>query len=305
MPDKEKIRSLFDRIAPGYDAFNHISTLGIDKCWRKRAVRCIADSHAPLQVLDVATGTGDFALAIATRLADGSAVTGVDLSEGMLAVGRQKVAAAGFEAPAVDLSEVMPTGGREKRGSVDCTASDPTERHNTGSNPKFAARCDDNFATSNISVDVHGLSSRIDSPVKSQGVSVVLQQADVEALPFAVGSFDRVSVAFGVRNFENLERGLSEMCRVLRSGGRLVILELSYPDNAFILSLYKLYAFHFLPWLGNLLTGNKAAFQYLPASIMRFPKPPVLIPMLRSAGFSSVAARSFTFGVCRMYLAEK
>lgn len=250
MPNKEKIRSLFDDIAHNYDAFNHLSSFGSDRAWRRRAVRHIADEQRVMKVLDVATGTADFALSIASKLAPGSSVVGVDLSEGMLEIGRGKVAKAGYgsETPAED--GIGRESGREN-------------------------------------------------------IDIQLFQADVENLPFEDGSFDRVSVAFGVRNFENLDRGLSEMCRVLRKGGRLVILELSYPDNAVLLALYKFYAFKLLPCLGKLLTGNRAAYCYLPASIMNFPKPPQFIPRLQSAGFTSVQARSFTFGVCRMYLAEK
>jgi len=259
MPDKEKIRGLFDDIAHNYDAFNHLSSFGSDRCWRRRAVRHIADERRALRVLDVATGTADFALSIASKLSPGSSVVGVDLSEGMLEIGRAKVAKAGY--------------GGTGRGSGSTSAGE----------------------------DVNGIgrgSGRRD-------VGIQLIQADVEALPFADGSFDRVSVAFGVRNFENRDRGLSEMCRVLRKGGRLVILELSYPDSAFLLAFYKFYAFTLLPALGKLLTGNRAAYRYLPASIMNFPKPPQFIPSLLAAGFTSVRARSFTFGVCRMYVAEK
>ncbi|MDO4827074.1 MAG: bifunctional demethylmenaquinone methyltransferase/2-methoxy-6-polyprenyl-1,4-benzoquinol methylase UbiE [Bacteroidia bacterium] len=244
MPDKEKIRGLFDDIAHNYDAFNHLSSFGSDRCWRRRAVRHIADERRALRVLDVATGTADFALSIASKLSPGSNVVGADLSEGMLEIGRAKVAKAGY---------------------------------------------DDGIGR--------------DSGRRDVGIRLI--QADVEALPFADGSFDRVSVAFGVRNFENLDCGLSEMCRVLRKGGRLVILELSYPDSAFLLACYKFYAFTLLPCLGKLLTGNRAAYRYLPASIMNFPKPPQFIPRLLAAGFTSVRARSFTFGVCRMYVAEK
>ncbi len=258
MPEKEKIRGLFDDIAHNYDAFNHLSSFGADRCWRRRAVRHIADERWALRVLDVATGTGDFALSIASKLSPGSSVVGVDLSEGMLEIGRAKVAKAGY--------------GGTGRGSGSTSAG---EENGIG---RGSGRRD---------------------------VGIQLIQADVEALPFADGSFDRVSVAFGVRNFENRDRGLSEMCRVLRKGGRLVILELSYPDSAFLLAFYKFYAFTLLPALGKLLTGNRAAYRYLPASIMIFPKPPQFIPSLLAAGFTSVRARSFTFGVCRMYVAEK
>ena len=114
-----------------------------------------------------------------------------------------------------------------------------------------------------------------------------------------------MSVAFGVRNFENIPQGLREMCRVLRPGGRLIILELSYPDNRFLCWCYRLYAFRILPRVGERLTGNRGAYNYLPDSILRFPKPPQFLPMLREAGFSSATARSLTFGVCRLYVAER
>ena len=235
-------------------------------------MRHIADEQRVMKVLDVATGTADFALSIAAKLAPGSSVVGVDLSEGMLEIGRAKVAKAGYGVGSAAGSEAVAGSGT----------------------------ADGSIAGSEISGE-----DGIGRESVRENVDIQLFQADVENLPFQDGSFDRVSVAFGVRNFENLDRGLSEMCRVLRKGGRLVILELSYPDNAVLLTLYKFYAFKLLPCLGKLLTGNRAAYCYLPASIMNFPKPPQFIPRLQAAGFTSVQARSFTFGVCRMYLAEK
>ena len=229
MPKKEGIRALFDSIALGYDRFNHLSSLNADKGWRRKAVRQIVNTKQPICVLDVATGTADLAIAVARKAAAGSQVTGVDLSENMLEVGR----------------------------------------------------------------------------VKAVGLPVTLQQGDAEALAFDDSTFDRVSVAFGVRNFENLAQGLREMCRVLKPNGRLVILELSYPDNRFLFWGYKLYALKILPAIGTRLTGNRSAYTYLPDSILKFPKPPVFLPMLREAGFSRARARSLTFGVCRMYVAEK
>ncbi len=280
MPNKEKIRSLFDDIAHNYDAFNHLSSFGSDRAWRRRAVRHIADEQRVMKVLDVATGTADFALSIASKLAPGSSVVGVDLSEGMLEIGRAKVAKAGYGSGAAAGSAAGSASGSEAvagSGSAACSAAG-SETPAEGGIGRESGR---------------------------ENIDIQLFQADVENLPFDDGIFDRVSVAFGVRNFENLDRGLSEMCRVLRKGGRLVILELSYPDNAVLLALYKFYAFKLLPCLGKLLTGNRAAYCYLPASIMNFPKPLQFIPRLQAAGFTSVQARSFTFGVCRMYLAEK
>lgn len=229
MPKKDKIRSLFDDIAVKYDRFNHISSFGADRSWRRRAVREIADTKEPVKVLDVATGTGDFAIAVAKKAAPGSFVTGVDLSDGMLEVGR--------------------------------------------------AKC--------------------------QGMPIELLNGDAECLKFDDGTFDRVCVAFGVRNFENLMQGLKEMRRVLKAGGKLVILELSYPKNRLIFCGYKFYSLKILPKIGAGMTGNTGAFTYLPDSILKFPLPEKFIPMLLEAGYSSATARQFMFGVCRMYVAVK
>ena len=233
MPDNHTIEQLFDGIAPDYDRMNHLMSFNADRRWRKVAVRHIADTSEPLQVLDLATGTGDFAIAIAQKLTTGSHVTGIDLSEKMLELGRGKVT-------------------------------------------------------------VEGLSERVD-----------LLRGNAEQLPFADESFDRVSVAFGVRNYENLQKGLSEACRVLRAGGKLVVLELSYPDNRFLLWCYKVYALKALPWFGELISGERTAYTYLPESILRFPKGEAFRALLRAAGFGHVTEKKLSFGVCRMYVAEK
>lgn len=229
MPRKEGIRELFDDIAVKYDRFNHLSTLGADRSWRRRGVRAIADTDQPINVLDVATGTADFAIAVSQKAAQGSHITGIDLSEGMLEVGRNKC----------------------------------------------------------------------------RNLPIELEVGDAENLRFADGSFDRVCVAFGVRNFENLMKGLKEMRRVLKPGGKLVILELSYPKNRLIFSFYKFYSLKILPRIGTRMTGNKGAYTYLPDSILKFPLPEKFIPMLTQAGYTSVKARQFMFGVCRMYIAVK
>lgn len=233
MPQKERIRALFDHIAPDYDRLNRLMSMGLDVSWRKKAIRELCRDGRPRRVLDVASGTADFAMDAARQLADGSRIVGVDISEQMLAVGRNKV---------------------KKVGLQD---------------------------------------------------KVELQVADAENLPFDNASFDSVTVAFGVRNFEHLSQGLAEMCRVLRLGGQAVILELSYPDNPFLLWCYKLYAVQLLPKVCGWLSGDKAAYHYLPASIMKFPKPAQFVPILKEAGFAKVSVRSFTFGVCRLYVAEK
>ena len=223
MPTKTQIEKMFDAIAPDYDRMNHIMSFSIDRRWRRKAVQAIADNQEPLRILDVAAGTGDFAIAIAKKVHPESEIIGIDLSEKMLEVGRTKV---------------------------------PDNVH--------------------------------------------LQQGDVEALPFPDDHFDRMSVAFGIRNFEHLEQGLAEMHRVLRPGGKMVILELSYPDNPFLLWCYKLYALHFLPFIGGWISGDREAYTYLPQSILKFPKAERIVPMLERIGYRQVGVRRFTFGVCTM-----
>ncbi len=231
MAKKEGVRKLFDNIASDYDRLNHILSLNIDKGWRKKAVREIADEQRPLKVLDVACGTGDFTIEIAGKVAAGSEVTGVDISEGMMSVGKAKIAKA--------------------------------------------------------------------------GVKAVMEMADCEALQYEDNAFDRIAVGFGVRNFEHLEPGLSEMYRVLSSGGKAVILELSLPSNAFVRWCYKLYFLKVLPAIGGMVSGNRGAYEYLPASVLRFPAPEKFMDMMKEAGFEPVEHRSMTFGICRMYIGYK
>ena len=231
MAKKEGIRTLFDKIAPDYDKLNHILSLNIDKGWRRKAVRELADVETPLKVLDVACGTADFTIEIASKVTEGSNVVGVDISEGMLAVGREKVAKA--------------------------------------------------------------------------GVNAELLVGDCEALAYEDNSFDRISVGFGVRNFEHLELGLSEMYRVLNPGGKLVILELSVPSNRFVRWCYKLYFLKILPAIGGLVSGERGAYEYLPASVLRFPAPDKFMGMMKAAGFASVEHKPLTLGICRMYVGKK
>lgn len=231
MAKKEGIRKLFDNIAPDYDRLNHILSLNIDKGWRKKAVCRIADENRPMKVLDVACGTGDFTIEIARKVVPGSDVTGVDISEGMMAVGKEKI--------------------------------------------------------------------------RKAGVSAELYVADCEALPYDDNTFDRISVGFGVRNFEHLDIGLKEMYRVLKPGGRLVILELSVPSDPVIRWCYKLYFLKILPSIGGLISGDRGAYEYLPASVLRFPAPEKFIQMMASSGFDTVEHTALTFGICRMYVGKK
>lgn len=215
---------MFNNIAPTYDKLNHILSLNVDKSWRRKAVEHIV-SRKPQRVLDIACGTGDFTIALAK--AGVPEVLGVDISEGMLEVGRKKVA---------DL-----------------------------------------------------------------GLNIEMKIDDSECLSLADDSVDAISVAFGVRNFEHLQQGLNEMHRVIRPSGEVCVVELSVPQNPILLWGYKLYFLHVLPFFGGLISGDKKAYKYLPQSVLNFPKPDAFCAMLSEAGFKEVKARSFTFGLCRMF----
>ncbi len=231
MAKKEGIRKLFDNIAPDYDKLNHILSLNIDKGWRRKAVKELLDTDQPLEILDVACGTGDFTIELAQKAPAGSKITGIDLSEGMMKIGREKIKAAGVQAELV--------------------------------------------------------------------------QGDCEELPYADGTFHRISVGFGVRNFEHLEIGLQQMYRVLERGGKLVILELSVPSNPVVRWCYKLYFLKVLPTIGGWISGDRGAYEYLPASVLRFPAPQKFMEMMQQAGFGKVLHKSLTLGICRMYIGIK
>ena len=232
MPKKEKIQEMFDGIAPSYDKLNHLMSLNVDKIWRRHALREMVDG-TPQQILDVACGTGDSTIVTARAAAPGSHVTGVDISEGMMALVMEKARKAGVQ-------------------------------------------------------------DRIS-----------LRVADGENLPFEAETFHRVSCAFGIRNFEHKDLGLQEFYRVLKTGGKAVILELSVPCNRALKALYNLYFMHVLPWIGGLVSGDKAAYKYLPASVQAFPAPQEFMRMMREAGFPHVRHKALSFGLCRMYVGEK
>lgn len=231
MAKKEGVQIMFDSIAHDYDKLNHILSLNIDKGWRKKAVREIIDTDAPLNILDVACGTGDFMIEIATKANKESNLQGIDISEEMMKIGREKI--------------------------------------------------------------------------RKHGFSAKLEQADCEALPFDSYTFDRISVGFGVRNFEHLDKGIKEMFRVLKTNGKLVILELSVPSNPLIRWCYKLYFLKILPTIGGWVSGDKGAYNYLPASVLRFPAPPAFINIMKEAGFKTVIHKPLTLGICRMYIGIK
>ncbi len=227
----EQVERMFDQIAHSYDFLNHTLSLGIDRSWRKAAIDSLKP-YAPQRILDVATGTGDFALMAAERLQPQSLV-GADLSEGMLNVGREKVERAGK-------SEI-----------------------------------------------------------------ITMQKEDCMALSFEDNTFDAVTVAYGVRNFEDLDRGLREMLRVLKPGGRLVIIELTSPVHFPMKQLFWLYAHVWMPLVGKLISRDSRAYSYLPATMEAFPQGEMMQGIIEKAGFQSVKFRRFTFGLSTLYTAEK
>ena len=152
-----------------------------------------------------------------------------------------------------------------------------------------------------------GMLKVMEEKVKAAGLENIVscEQGDCESLRFSDGAFDRVTVAFGVRNFENREKALKEILRVLRPGGELVILELSVPSNPVMKWLYNLYFLHILPVVGGKVSGNRDAYEYLPASVLNFPGKKEFMQTLRDCGYHNVSHRAFTFGICRMYSGEK
>jgi demethylmenaquinone methyltransferase/2-methoxy-6-polyprenyl-1,4-benzoquinol methylase len=227
---KAQVARMFDNISGKYDFLNHFLSLGIDRGWRRRAVRTLAAGHSK-QILDVATGTGDFAIECLRLNPD--KVTGIDISNGMLEKGREKIKRLGLDA------------------------------------------------------------------------RISLLHADSENMPFADNSFDAVVVAFGVRNFENLERGLAEMHRVLRPGGRVVVLEFSKPRNPLFRALYNTY-FHFmLPALGRFFSRDKSAYTYLPESVEAFPDGDRFLACLSAAGFNQTQCTPLTFGISSLYTGSR
>lgn len=227
---KQQVARMFDSISGKYDFLNHFLSLGIDIRWRKKAINMLADGN-PKIILDVATGTGDFA--IETLKLTPTQVIGVDISPGMLEVGRKKMKDRGYDQ------------------------------------------------------------------------IIDLRLADSENLPFGENKFDAVIVAFGVRNFENLERGISEMKRVLRPGGRMIILEFSKPRMFPFKQLYNFYFKFILPKIGRLISQDKAAYTYLPESVQAFPDGPEFVAILNRLGLKQTACKSLTFGISSLYSATK
>jgi len=233
-PNEEKgrqVERMFDNIAHSYDKLNHRLSWNIDKRWRRKAISCL-QAYKPSTILDIATGTGDFAI-MSAKILNPEQLVGVDLSEGMIAVGRQKVKSEGLE---------------------------------------------------NI---------------------ISFKKDDCMRLSFGDNSFDAVTAAFGIRNFADLEKGISEMCRVLKEGGHLCIVELTTPVTQPMKWFFKIYSHSVLPIYGRLISRDKTAYSYLTATIEAFPQGEKMMEIFGKAGFKEARFQRYTFGICTMYFATK
>jgi len=227
---KKQVTQMFNGISRSYDTLNRIITLGVDVLWRKRVVREI-QKHKHDVLLDIATGTGDLVIALSKLKT--KKIIGLDISPGMLEIGKQKVKA-------------------------------------------------------------EGLDQRID-----------MQLGDSEALAYDDNTFDGVTIAFGVRNFEHLDLGLQEICRVLKPKGTLVILETAVPQNPILKSLYSFYTQKVMPFIGKMFSKNRTAFQYLSDSAAAFPCGKAFHNILKKNGFISIEDFPQTLGVASIYVGKK
>jgi demethylmenaquinone methyltransferase / 2-methoxy-6-polyprenyl-1,4-benzoquinol methylase len=228
--EKQYVRSLFDSIAYRYDLLNHLLSGGVDFYWRRKAIEILRDS-SPLRILDVATGTGDFAIA-AVRL-NPREVIGIDIAGNMLAIGRQKVERKGLQS------------------------------------------------------------------------IISLRQGEAERIDLPDNCMDAAIVAFGARNFEHLTLGLGEMRRVLRPGGRILVLEFSKPARFPFKQIYFFYFRRILPLVGRLISSHTEAYAYLPDTVMRFPEGDAFLEILRDTGFHAVRQDRLTFGIATIYTGDK
>lgn len=227
----KQVEDMFDGIAHSYDKLNHQLSFGIDCLWRNAAINMLKP-YSPKTLLDIATGTGDFAILTAKKIMPTS-IIGVDISEGMMSIGRNKTKRAG-------LDKVI------------------------------------NFRKENC-----------------------------ENLSFSDGTFDAVTAAFGIRNFQNLDAGLSEICRVLKNGGHACLLEFSCPQKFPMKQLFWIYSHTILPLYGKIVSKDSNAYSYLITTIEAFPQGETMIEILKKAGFATATYKRLTFGICTCYLATK
>lgn len=226
-----QVEQMFDNIAPTYDMLNHRLSWDIDRGWRKKAILQLAP-HQPQTILDIATGTGDFAI-MAAEMLHPDKLIGADISEGMMKIGQQKV--------------------KEK-----------------------------------------GLDS-----------TIAFEKEDCLSLSYSNDSFDAVTAAFGIRNFANLDKGLQEMCRVLKTGGHLSIVELTTPVSFPMKQFFHIYSHTVLPLYGRIISRDSRAYSYLTKTIEAFPQGERMVEILKNAGFSDASFKRLTFGICTMYFATK
>lgn len=227
----KQVETMFDNIAHSYDLLNHRLSFGIDYMWRKTAIKQLAP-YKPKAMLDIATGTGDFAIMAAKKLRPRQ-VVGIDISEGMMRIGAEKVKAAGLD-----------------------------------------------------------------------GI-ISFKKEDCEHMSYADNTFDAITTAFGIRNFQNLDACLKEMCRVLKPGGKLSILELSCPIHFPMKQLFWIYLHTLLPLYGKLISKDNEAYKYLISTIESFPQGEEMTGIFKKAGFSEARFKRLTFGICTCYFAIK
>ena len=227
----QQVEQMFNNIAPTYDKLNHRLSWNIDKGWRKKAIRSLKPFE-PKVLLDIATGTGDFAI-LAARMLHPDKLIGADISEGMMVIGREKVKTAGLQ----------------------------------------------------------------------QIIS--FEKEDCTNLSYPEATFDAVIAAFGIRNFANLDKGLAEMCRVLKPGGHLSIVELTSPVSFPMKQLFHIYSHTLLPIYGRLISKDTSAYSYLTKTIEAFPQGELMVRILKDAGFKQAEFKRLTFGICTMYFATK
>ncbi len=227
----QQVEAMFDNIAPTYDTLNHRLSWNIDRGWRRKAIQALAP-YQPQTMLDIATGTGDFAI-MAAQMLKPQRLIGADISEGMMEIGRQKVKAQGLDG------------------------------------------------------------------------TITFEREDCTALSYPDGTFDAVTAAFGIRNFADLDKGLAEMCRVLKPGGHLSVVELTTPVTFPMKQLFAIYSHTILPVYGRLISKDTQAYSYLTKTIEAFPQGERMTGILKKAGFSQASFKRLTFGICTMYLATK
>ncbi len=226
-----QVEQMFDNIAPAYDTLNHRLSWNIDRGWRRKAIRQL-QPYAPQKMLDIATGTGDFAI-LAAEMLKPQQLIGADISEKMMEVGRQKVRAKGLDS------------------------------------------------------------------------IVSFAKEDCLNLTYADNTFDAITAAFGIRNFADLDCGLTEMCRVMKKGGHLSIVELTTPVSFPMKQLFHIYSHTVLPVYGRMISHDTSAYSYLTKTIEAFPQGEQMVEILKKAGFAEASFKRLTFGICTMYFATK